>query len=634
MKKVDAHLAEIDGLRALAVLAVLLFHAFPTICTGGYIGVDIFFVISGFVISRTYLLSLIDRKLSLRYFYIRRVRRLAPAYTLVLGFSLLIAFFLLDPKLLNNYAKSLVSQPFYAQNFVFWYQGDYFEAATTKPLLHTWSLAIEEQFYLLFGLMILFLRRKSKMLVPLLFSMFAISLFMGFMISDSSPKTSFFLIPTRVWQFCVGIFAYLVTLKIASRKGSLRSNVVYLISVIALIYSIFGFTEANSFPGVQAIIASMATFLLLILFDIRPSNGYRAFNHKSVRYIGELSYSLYLWHWPIIVYLILALGRELFWYEAVVALALSFILSGLTYRYVENPIRYKQRLSTSPQLLLSLAISTVIFLTIGVGLIYTQGGLFRYSEPERTLLQAAQDKSPYRCGKLFRITNPTKEVCRTNSAQGDGGVLIIGDSHADQFDEMLSEIGEQNNIPVYLTVRNCKFNELSVTSHCRDSVTDEIIEEVGDLGIDTVIAVALWGKSGLSYQSFFDSVQKFTTAGVSVYLSEVVPHGDFFNPAKRAHALLHDGVAVSPAYTVSNYRDDVALQRSIFKKLKEEFNDQVLILKTSYYLCDSTTCNFYTNGYPNYFDNHHLTRVGVNNLKPMYEPIFRALLMKNSQIGQ
>jgi len=156
------YISEIDSLRAIAVMGVLLFHLFPDSITGGFIGVDIFFVISGFVISRSYLFPLISRQNTFKEFWIKRIRRLFPVYLLIILITTIVAYFLLEPHLLKNYAKSLIGQTFYIQNILFWIEGSYFDKAITKPLLHTWSLGVEEQFYIFFALLIIFSKRQNN----------------------------------------------------------------------------------------------------------------------------------------------------------------------------------------------------------------------------------------------------------------------------------------------------------------------------------------------------------------------------------------------------------------------------------------------------------------------------------------
>ncbi|MFT5663246.1 MAG: peptidoglycan/LPS O-acetylase OafA/YrhL [Gammaproteobacteria bacterium] len=626
MKSSQAFINEIDGLRAIAVIAVLLFHTFGEVFPGGFVGVDIFFVISGFVISRTYLSDLIDRKVTLSHFYIKRVRRLAPAYLIVLVVSFVCAYFLLGPNSLNSFSKTLLAQPFYVQNFVFWLEGDYFDKAFSKPLLHTWSLAVEEQFYLAFGLLIIFFRWKRDLVLPVLLLMLVTSVLLGHLIAESSPKTSFFLLITRMWEFAIGFLAYLSTQKIDKQSGNKWTNWLYFLSIIGVLSSIVMFDERAAFPGVQSILACTATFFLLVLFEARPSKYYSGFSYAPLRYTGKLSYSLYLWHWPIIVYFMSFLQRELHWYEAVCAIVMAFILSAMTYQWVENPIRRKSILPSTRSLLRYWGASSVLIIIVGAGFVWTNGALFRYENQEvRTLLLAAQDRSPYRCSKLSRIFNPTSEICKINDAVGKSGVLIIGDSHADQLDEMIAELGKAKNIPVYLTVRNCTSDEFGANAHCAKSILAEILAEIKRNNITTVISTSYWRPESLNINGFSEYLEILTDAGLKIYISETVPSSDYFNPTLLAKHLLQEPSFVRKPFSKSDYNRETEEIHLTLKLFENEFPDAVQILKPGDYLCDVGACDFYTNGYPNYFDSHHLTRVGVDRLKPMYSLIFKSV---------
>ena len=198
------HVDEIDGMRAIAVAAVLAFHAFPGLVPGGYIGVDIFFVISGFIITRIYYDKLITKRTSLSEFYARRIRRLMPVYLFVILFSTIGAYFVLDPPLLKNYSESLAAQVVYLQNFAFWVQGSYFAVPLSKPLLHTWSLAVEEQFYLIYAIPVLLARWWPKAALVLILLIASLSYAVGDVLAVVSPKTNFFLLPARIWEFALG----------------------------------------------------------------------------------------------------------------------------------------------------------------------------------------------------------------------------------------------------------------------------------------------------------------------------------------------------------------------------------------------------------------------------------------------
>ncbi len=210
MKTAQNYIPEIDTLRAIAVGLVLLFHAFPVLAPNGFLGVDIFFVISGFVISRIYLTPLTECRVSLVDFYLARIRRLTPALVVTIVATSIAAHAILSPRDLKAFANSLLYQPIYLQNISYWLEGDYFTLPLRKPLLHTWSLAIEEQFYLVWGLLVLFCRRRSVAvlrIVIIISVLLSLALFLALTISNVSPRTAFYLLPSRpAWIWYSGIF--------------------------------------------------------------------------------------------------------------------------------------------------------------------------------------------------------------------------------------------------------------------------------------------------------------------------------------------------------------------------------------------------------------------------------------------
>ena len=285
------YVPEIDALRAVAVILVLLFHAYPTSVPGGFIGVDIFFVISGYVISRTYLFKLLRRESTLAAFYAARFRRLAPALFACVAVTTVVASVILFPNLLLNFATSLLAQPAYLQNFVYWNQGDYFEMSITRPLLHTWSLGVEEQFYIFFAALILIGRRQRWLLWLSLAGAFVVSISVGLLISPISPKTAFFLLPARIWELGLGMAAYLLVSQMKPQnRGGLKLTALAALAVAILSAVFFG--EAAPFPGTQSFIACGATALALILFDTqKPHFGF--LSAWPVTYVGKVSYPLY-----------------------------------------------------------------------------------------------------------------------------------------------------------------------------------------------------------------------------------------------------------------------------------------------------------------------------------------------------
>ena len=630
-KNHQSYIAEIDGLRAFAVLAVLLFHGFPQYFPGGFIGVDVFFVISGFVISRTYLQPMLDGQVGWGRFWMRRVRRLFPAYLLVLLVSTVLAYWLLEPYLLRNYGQSLAGQPFYIQNIIFWLQGDYFASAETKPLLHTWSLAVEEQFYLLFCMGILLARRIGVAVFSLWCLSFIalLSLALGYAINDISPKTSFYLLPTRVWQLALGVMAARIVHHAA--PGSTRGlPLLALALTLILLAALFAFDSQSPFPGMHALFACLATFALLVLFELRRGKGYWWLTLPGLGHTGRISYSLYLWHWPPIVFLGLALQRELHWHESLGALLTAYALASLTYRYLENPVRRQQMFRSNPLFLRVFAASCVALVGFGVFLVSTSGAVYRYPEPQRTWLEVAQQKSPFRCPLTSRVLNPLREVCQMNSAPAGPGILIIGDSHADQIDNQIATQGETYGVPVYLATRNCDVDEFLREPFCHAQVLESLIDEIRSLDIAYVVAISRWNDEDNDVQHFLQPVERLLETGVHIVFSEIVPSDPSFDPRKRALSLAEIPVGNDHIpfreYLVADYDRDSARLRDIFRQLETRFGDAISVVKPARYLCDEVVCPFAMEGnVPTHIDGGHVSPQAAKLLLPLYQGLFEQL---------
>jgi len=241
------------------------------------------------------------------------------------------------------------------------------------------------------------------------------------------------------------------------------------------------------------------------------------------------------------------------------------------------------------------------------------------------LLEAAQEKSPYRCPKLGRILNPSSEICKITQIgepeTANSGVLIIGDSHADQLDEMIADLGDEYHVPVYLAVRNCDINAYGTSGHCSLKVRDKILEQIHEIGIQTIISVSFWHSENI-LNDFDDIIDRLIDMGTELYISEVVPHGEFFNPERKADFLMGRTDTEINIYTTSEYEIENTAQIEIFDKIAKKYVHRVSIIKPRKLLCsDDQDCEFSTNGFPNYLDDGHLTEVGANRLRPMYETI-------------
>ena len=295
---------EIDGLRALAVLPVIFFHAgFPTF-RGGFVGVDVFFVISGYLITTIILAELEQGKFSIINFYERRARRILPALFLVMFVCLPLAWLWLLPQEMKSFSQSLVAVSAFASNVLFWRTSGYFEtAAELKPLLHTWSLAVEEQYYLLFPVFLMLTWRLGKRwIVGLLACVFVVSLAAAQWNAVAKPTATFFLLPTRGWELLVGAFVALYFSKDRNKiPAKLLCEVGGAVGFVLITYSIFAFDKQTPFPSFYALVPTIGTALIILYATQSTLVGQLLGNRVCVG-VGLISYSAYLWHQPLFAF--------------------------------------------------------------------------------------------------------------------------------------------------------------------------------------------------------------------------------------------------------------------------------------------------------------------------------------------
>lgn len=356
---------EIDGLRALAVVPVILFHAGFEVFSSGFVGVDVFFVISGYLITTIISAELEQGKFSIISFYERRARRILPVLFLVMLVSVPFSWILLAPAELTSYSKSLVAVPLLVSNFFFWRDGGYFEtAASLKPLLHTWSLALEEQYYFLFPLFLVVVWRLGKRWISGLLSLlFATSLSVAQWAAHANPSAVFFLLPTRGWELLIGTFAaYYLSGPNGKNIGKGLSEVGGCLGVALILYSVFGFRAATPILGFYALIPTGGA-LLVILFATQQTSVGKFIGHKAFVSVGLISYSAYLWHQPVF-----AFAR--YWrpnlglMTMVPLIGLVIVLSIVSWLFVERPFRAKDRVSRTMVLVFAL-VGALVFGVFG-----------------------------------------------------------------------------------------------------------------------------------------------------------------------------------------------------------------------------------------------------------------------------
>ena len=436
--------AEVDGLRALAVLPVILFHAGFDWFSGGFVGVDVFFVISGYLIATIIISEMAEGKFSIVNFYERRARRILPALFFVMAACLPFAWLWLPPNHFRDFGQSLVAVSTFSSNILFWLESGYFDtAAELKPLLHTWSLAVEEQYYILFPIfLILTWRLGIKWILILLSIVFLISLGIAHWGAYNSPTAAFFLLPTRGWELLIGVFVAFYLRYNTHLKSHSINQALSLLGFCLIIYSITTFDEATPFPSLYALVPTIGTGLL-ILFTVQETLVHKLLSLKFIVGIGLISYSAYLWHQPLLAF---ARHRTLGEVSDLILISLclaSLIIAWFSWKYVEGPFRNRKSFNRKVIFRLS-AIGILLFSTIGLTVYLTDGlerlKVISYSTEERRIFDIIKVNTNYDMYDRMYSSNCklwAKDVSDLSSAEFDkcsklfgGPLVVLGDSHA------------------------------------------------------------------------------------------------------------------------------------------------------------------------------------------------------------
>ncbi len=368
---------EIDGLRALAVIPVILFHAGLGV-SGGYVGVDIFFVISGYLITSIILRELTAGTFSLIHFYERRIRRILPALFFVIFVCLPFAWLWLLPHELKSFAESVVAVVLFSSNILFWQESEYFATgAEYIPLLHTWSLAVEEQYYVIYPLLMLLLWRFGRYwLVALILLTGLLSLGLSEWGWRYFPEANFYLLPTRAWELMLGALLAFYLFRHKQPGGAIRQWG-SLLGILFIVAAVFFFDSDTPFPGFYALVPTTGA-ALIILFTTEGTLAYWLLSQRLMVGMGLVSYSAYLWHQPLFVF---ARIRSMDTPSLGLMLALSiatFVLAYLTWLIIERPFRNKRFLARKTLFFIA-AIAALLLLGTGVVLIVSEGAMYRFS---------------------------------------------------------------------------------------------------------------------------------------------------------------------------------------------------------------------------------------------------------------
>jgi peptidoglycan/LPS O-acetylase OafA/YrhL len=419
---------DIDGLRAVAILPVVLFHARIPGFSGGYVGVDVFFVISGFLIAGIIAEEIGRDSFSVAGFYERRARRILPALFTVIAVSFALAALIALPEAFAEFARSAVATTLFASNLYFWQATDYFSsAAEYRPLLHTWSLAVEEQFYIFFPWFLVLLLRWRRTWLPAAVALCAVaSLAASILGTRLAPTAAFYLLPTRGWELLLGVA---LALNLVPPLGSQRLREAAAFAGMAMIVAAVALFDAQTpFPGAAALLPCLGTALLIHAGSGAETLVGRLLSLRWMVFVGLISYSLYLWHWPVLAFLRQGYGSvALPPAVALAAVAASVLLAVLSWRFVERPFRQRGRIGRA-QIFRLAAGGSVAVLALGLVVSALQGLPWRIDATTQALAATAQDREEIRQACMDRL--PDDRLCVVGRPGATPSVLLWGDSHA------------------------------------------------------------------------------------------------------------------------------------------------------------------------------------------------------------
>jgi peptidoglycan/LPS O-acetylase OafA/YrhL len=604
---------DIDGLRAIAVVTVVAFHIGVSRLPGGYVGVDVFFVISGYLISAIMLEELSAGHFSIASFYERRVRRIAPALIVSLAVTTGFACWYLLPDELAEYGWSLVAVALSVSNFFFWHAVGYFElSAAGKPLLHTWSLAVEEQFYLVLPLCLaLAFRRCRRLLKPLIWAATILSLSLCVAETTWYPDAAFYAPWTRAWEMLLGT---LLALHATPHLGTALQREAAAFGGVALIlFAVFTYAVSTPFPGLAALVPCLGTALVILAGHDRLSLTSRLLGAAPLVFLGRISYSLYLWHWPVILFQRVASafvdGTDS--RTAKVAMAIiSLVLATISWRFIERPFRVRTRLLPRPAVFAGALGAAALFVAIGVGFLGTDGLPGRF--PQRAMQYSrylTYGPQKFRLGQCFITPQYTLGAfdaasCLRSDATREND-MILGDSLAAHLWFGFTQVFEGVNF-LQATASGCKpmiAQPVGVfAGPCSALMTQMFQQYLPTHPLTKLIIGAHWAPADLP--QIADTLEWARHHHIHVVLLGPMVEYDTALPRLLAFSVEYGDSTLPGRHEI----DERPLDRRMADLARQSGADYI-----SFYdlLCDPTGCRqFSTDQMPLQFDYSHLTGPG------------------------
>lgn len=634
--------ADIDGLRAIAVLAVVLFHI--TGATGGYVGVDVFFVISGYLITGIIFREMDRKTFTIADFYARRIRRIIPALTVVVLTTLAVFSLFYVPVDFKILAQSAGATFAFISNIFFLMKNNYFDPSSEiAPLLHTWSLGVEEQYYLFFPLFAVAISRfgrRGRLIALSIAMLLSLALCLYFVRIDAN--LAFYLPFFRFWELLFGaILAVAGTRPIASATVA---NMCAAAGLFLIVFCVVVYTPGMTFPAENAILPCLGAVLLIYAGQSPNLVSQKILSLRPVVFVGQISYSLYLWHWPVIVAARYILFREMHIGEQIVALVVMFVLAWLSWRFVEQPFRSTQTVSRR-QLFAGTAFIAVVIFAFAGGAQLTGGFPVRFSEPARSYAAAATDINPRRgeCDRPSVERIDSDGVCTIGDEKAALSFIMIGDSFSEALMPAMDAVARMRGERGYIIPYSGCFPLARVDQgnpECQEAMDRAIAFAQRHPELHRVILVSRWsagyfgnrfgqfsGKWFLTDEastekndaetkrvfarSFLRTLKAFEEREIVVI--GFIPEQRYDVPRALALNALY-GQPASVALPRTLHEERQGPLRRVFSDAQRERPFHLVDLGAS--LCETGACQVLSDGIVVYADDNHISRKGGIHLAP------------------